>query len=78
MSKCGYCGGEILNGDGERHFGTFTAHLEYRCQETFKARIARLEAALTLLTNGFKYSTEVVTIAREALATSETKGDPNV
>jgi len=43
-----------------------------------KARIRELEAALTLLTNGFKYSTEVVTIAREALATSETKGDPNV
>jgi len=32
---------------------------EKRCKD--------LEAALTLLTNGFKYSTEVVTIAREAL-----------
>jgi hypothetical protein len=30
-------------------------------------RIAALETALTLLTNGFKYSTEVVTIARDAL-----------
>ena len=31
------------------------------------ARIEGLEAALTLLTNGLKYPTEVVTIAREAL-----------
>jgi hypothetical protein len=33
--------------------------------------IEGLEAALTLLTNGFKYSTEVVTIARKALAAAE-------
>jgi hypothetical protein len=32
-----------------------------------EARIQHLESALTLLTNGFKYSTEVVTIARDAL-----------
>lgn len=32
-----------------------------------KLRIAHLESALTLLTNGMKYSTEVVRIAREAL-----------
>lgn len=37
-------------------------------------RIEELEAALTLLTNGFKYSTEVVTIAREALAGADTEG----
>jgi len=41
-----------------------------------KARITHLEAALTLLTNGMKYSAEVVTIAREALgASTETKGE---
>ena len=39
---------------------------------------ARLESALTLLTNGFKYSTEVVTIARTALAQSETPVDSGV
>jgi hypothetical protein len=32
-----------------------------------EVRIARYESALTLLTNGMKYSTEVVTIARDAL-----------
>lgn len=42
-----------------------------------RARIARYEAALTLLTNGFKYSTEVVTIARSALAqTPSTRTGP--
>jgi hypothetical protein len=35
------------------------------------ARIARYESALTLLANGFKYSTEVVTIAREALSSCQ-------
>jgi hypothetical protein len=33
----------------------------------YVARIAELEAALTLLTDGWKYSTDVITIAREAL-----------
>jgi hypothetical protein len=38
-----------------------------------QARIRELEAALTLLTNGFKYSTEVVTIARNALGIEITR-----
>jgi hypothetical protein len=36
------------------------------------AAVAGYRAALARLTDSFKYSTEVVTIAREALATSET------
>jgi hypothetical protein len=39
-----------------------------------RARIDVLEAALALLINGFKYSTEVVTIAREALGGEVVKG----
>jgi hypothetical protein len=51
-------------------------------EKDYEDRIRALEAALMSLTNGFKYSTEVVTIARNALgieitATSETKGDAN-
>jgi hypothetical protein len=34
-------------------------------------RIVHLAAALTRLTNGFKYSTEVVTIARDALGATK-------
>ena len=45
-----------------------TVHGNYARADWFEAKCARLEAALALLTDGFKYSTEVVTIARNALA----------
>lgn len=41
--------------------------LDDESRAAVKARIARYESALTLLTNGYKYSTEVVRIARKAL-----------
>lgn len=43
----------------------YKAEAEWNAKQM--AHIRRLEAALTLLTNGYKYSTEVVRIAREAL-----------
>lgn len=39
-------------------------------QPATQADYERLQAALTLLTNGYKFSTEVVTIARTALGMS--------
>jgi uncharacterized coiled-coil protein SlyX len=43
------------------------ANFDFKVCPSMADRISTLEAALTLLTNGFKYSTEVVTIARDAL-----------
>ncbi|MDP8984369.1 MAG: hypothetical protein M3N97_04895 [Pseudomonadota bacterium] len=44
-------------------------------QPATQADYERLQAALTLLTNGYKYSTEVVTIARTALGMSAIQAD---
>lgn len=41
---CGHCDMPIHPGDTQRHFGTYSAHLEYRCHQLLKERIAALEA----------------------------------
>jgi hypothetical protein len=50
------------------------AQAQARLTELAAMRPATMRQALLLLTNGFKYSTEVVTIARNALATASETG----
>lgn len=54
------------------------AQAEARVAELAAQRPATMRQALEQLSNGFKYSTEVVTIARNALASAqETEAEPN-
>jgi hypothetical protein len=56
----------------ESAMGNADIELAFEQRDQFRERIERLSAALTLLTDGFKYSTDVVTIARTALTQLET------
>jgi hypothetical protein len=55
----------------ERNLAETNRTAAARAYAATDARIRELEAALMLLTNGFKYSTEVVTIARTALSSCQ-------
>lgn len=62
----------VLNG-----YVAALAQAQSRLSELAAQRPATMRQALELLTNGFKYSTEVVTIARAALGiTAETEPKP--
>lgn len=46
MNLCGQCGMEIHSGDAVRYFGFWSAHMEWRCVELLKMRIAELQARI--------------------------------